>query len=159
MKTTKLAALSAALLTLLAGATACSDSHHNPGAPKADDDQVYTGMLPGADCLGIRYTLHLDYDSDDNNMKGDYKLVETYVVADSTATSRIADAYSVKSKGDFKVSTQDGATRLTLFPKHPGAANDTLYFVQTSDTTLTMTSGTFDLPTTPGLNYTLRLVK
>lgn len=160
MKKNTIAALGAALL--MGSLIACSGKDCRNGAEctvNADDDVTYTGVLPGADCLGIRYTLSLDYDKDDNCLKGDYKLIQTYIVADSTATANQADAYSSKEKGDFKVTDKDGKKYLTLVPKHPGAAADTLYFTQSSDTTLTMTNKSFEESATPGLNYTLRLVK
>ncbi|MDE6084438.1 MAG: copper resistance protein NlpE N-terminal domain-containing protein, partial [Muribaculaceae bacterium] len=80
----------AASAAMLIGATACSEK--NNSAPVGQNEKlVYTGVLPAADVEGIRYTLTLDYDQDDNNMKGDFDLVETYFSTDSVAPMGVKD--------------------------------------------------------------------
>lgn len=151
-------ALAATICLFGAAAISCNGNCNkasNPGSANFDDDATYTGVLPAADCLGIRYTLSLDYDDDSNSTNGDYKLVETYVQNDSTAPLGVKDALSEKSKGDFSVSTKDNMKCLTLVPKR--GSTDTLYFVQNTDSTLTMTNANFEMPVTPG--YTLKIVK
>lgn len=153
MKKTAFWALAASLCLL--GSAACTRGNGNTYNRALDDDQVYTGILPAADCQGIRYTLSLDYDDDNNYTDGDFKLVQTYINGDSIAPSGIKDVLSEKSKGDFRVTDNNNVKALTLTTKRGNAG--TMYFVQTNDSTLTMTNSNFDIPATPG--YTLKLVK
>lgn len=123
---------------------------------KGDVEAVFTGVLPAADCDGIRYTLTLEYDADDKD--GDYKLVETYIQEDSTATTGYKDLRSVASEGDFTVSKQGDKTYLKLVKDAKDSApeaSDNLYFVVDSENAITMTNADFEVSTTPGVNYTL----
>ena len=153
MKKTTLWALGAGICLL--GAAACSNNGNCSARANLDNDQVYTGILPAADCMGIRYSLKLDYDDDHNFTDGDYELLQTYLGSDSVAPSGIKDLLSEKSKGDFTVTDKGNVKALTLVPKR--GTTGTLYFVQTDDSTLTMTNANFEVPATPG--YTLKLVK
>ena len=126
-------------------------------------DELYTGVLPAADCDGIRYTLKLDYDDDDNNMKGDYDLTETYLTADSTAVAGTKDKESFVSEGDFSVIEKEGKKYLKLVKDAKDSnpqAIDLLYFEVTSDSTLLMVNNDLTAPVdSVALNYTLKLAK
>lgn len=122
----------------------------------SDEDMVYTGVLPAADADGVRYTLTLDYDDDDNCMKGDFDLVETNLKCDSVS-GKSCDASSSKSEGDFTVIEKDGNKYLKLVKKHQAAAP--MCFLVSSDSTLTMVNDSLKVSENPKLNYTLKLVK
>lgn len=145
----------------VAGLASCSgDKGCAKGACGVDDDQLYTGVMPAADCEGIRYTLKLDYD--DNFTKGDYDLVETYLAADSTAVNGVRDNVSYKSEGDFTVINKDGKKILKLVKDVKDSnpkATATLNFEATSDSTLVMLNDSLQAPVSDVLNYTLKLVK
>ncbi len=149
-----------ALLTLAMAACDGKDCKGGSCANK-DVDKVYTGVLPAADTDGVRYTLRLDYD--DNGMKGDYDLVETYLQADSLSTVGYKDARSFTSEGDFKVEKKGDKTYLQLIKDQKdssiGSAETPMYFVVDSDSTLTMTNASLEVSTTPGMNYTLKLAQ
>ncbi len=130
---------------------ACSYSKCNKTALHADDDQIYTGLVPGADVYGIRYTLSLDYDDDMKD--GDFKMVQTYVKGDSIG---YRDVKSFKSKGDFIVETRGAEKYLKLMEK--GKAATPIYFQVTNDSTLTMVTDSLQ-PAPSGLDYTLKLVR
>lgn len=155
---------SSLILTLAAlGLTACNNTDKccgNSCKDKMDEDQLFTGVLPAADSEGIRYQLKLDYDH--NFSKGDYDLVETYLVADSTAVTGVADKVSYKSEGDFTVVEQNGKKYLKLLKdikdSHANAASN-LYFEVSSDSTLTMVNADLQPAADKNLNYTLKLVK
>ena len=113
-------------------------------------DVVYTGVIPAADCDGVRYTLSLDYDNNDND--GDYRLVETYLKSDSVAALGYKDVATFASEGDFTVTKQDGKTYLKLVKdKEDSSAKavDTLYFLVDSDSTLTLVNDQLSPPKIP----------
>lgn len=152
----------AALLMLTMGACSndknCGDKacgHHD------DMDKVYTGVIPAADCDGVRYTLHLDYDDHDND--GDYKLVETYLQADTVSALGYKDLRTFASEGDFTVEKQGEKTYLKLVKdvkdSSAGSIETPLYFLVDSDSTLTLTNQALEVPTTPGMNYTLKIAR
>lgn len=134
----------------------------NEGGVCKDKDMVYTGVIPAADTDGIRYSLTLDYDDDDNYMKGDYDLLETYIQSDSTSFTGYKDLKSFKSEGDFTVEKKDGKTYLKLVQdvkdSQAGSNGGPIYFEVASDSTLTMVNAEYQLPTRPQ-DYTLNLVK
>lgn len=79
--------------------TACSNNGANDGAKgKGDKDEVYTGVLPAADATGVKYVLHLEYDDDHGYTDGDYKMYETYFMADSSAVSGQKDVKTFRSE-------------------------------------------------------------
>lgn len=136
---------------------ACQGNCSKNGAcNKADMDEVYTGVIPAADCDGIRYTLTLDYDDDAKD--GDYKLVETYIQADSTSAIGYSDVKTFASEGDFTVNKKGDKTYLKLVKdqkdSQAGSAETPIYFVIDSDSTITMTNADLEIPATPG--YTLK---
>jgi len=161
MKNTLLATATATLLILTG---ACNRDNKSCGNVLSHDhDKTFTGVLPAADVAGIRYTLHLDYDDDHDNTSGDYKLVESYLVADPSAMGGYRDSVSYKSKGDFTVETGKGrrasVSYLRLVPDRKYSNAETLYLLVSSDTTLTLTNDRLEAFNSPGLNYALKLVK
>ncbi len=72
---------------------------------------TYSGILPAADCAGIRYTLTFDY-PDGNNAAtaGTYTLDETYLDADPADANAYKDGRTFKSEGDFTVEAATDAT-------------------------------------------------
>lgn len=142
---------------------ACSNSKKcDRDSCKKSDKVTYVGVLPAADAAGIKYTLHLDYDKD-NWAEGDYKLDETYLEADSTATDGVKDGKSFKSEGDFTVTT-DGAKKILKLAKdfkdsQEGSNDGPLYFVMDSDSTITMVNSELQPAVDSSLNYTLTMTK
>lgn len=153
-------ALYMAATVALLGMSACSGASCDSKSCKADDDKLYTGVVPAADCDGVRYTLKLDYDDDHNYTDGDYDLVQTYIASDSTSALGYKDIRTVKSEGDFTVvKTKDGKTGLKLVEEvRRGQQGETMYFVVDSDSTITMTNSDFETAAS-GLNYTLKLAR
>lgn len=150
--------LTTAALAMLSMA-ACSGEKSCKGevcSKDCKDDVVYTGVMPAADCDGIRYTLLLDYDDDMTD--GDYKLVETYIQADTLSPVGYTDIKSFASEGDFTVNKQDGKTYLKLQEetKNPSATGATTFFLVDSDSTITMTNSDLEVSSIPGMNYTLK---
>ena len=139
--------------------TSCEGGRADHRRADGDRKDVYTGVLPAADCAGIRYTLKLDYDDDHNYTDGDYDLVETYLVADTLARLDYRDSVSYKSKGDFSVATDPrGGKYLELVPDRRFRQADKRYFLVSSDSTLTLTTRDLTLPES-GLDYTLKIVR
>lgn len=150
--------LATAALAMLSMA-ACSGEKSCKGEACSKDsknDVVYTGVMPAADCDGIRYTLLLDYDDDMTD--GDYKLVETYIQGDTLSPIGYTDIKSFASEGDFTVNKQNGKTYLKLQEetKNPSATALTTYFIVDSDSTITMANSDLEASTLPGMNYTLK---
>lgn len=158
----KTALLGGAALLALA-MTACGNCGNKACGNDSKDglDKVYTGVLPAADCDGVRYTLTLDYDH--NQKDGDYDLVETYLRSDSTAMAGYKDIATYRSEGDFTVEKQGEKTYLKLVKdakdSSTGSIETPLYFVVDSDSTLSMANAQLEVPETPGMNYTLKLGK
>lgn len=154
------AAMSVVAMSACSGNKSCDGNKACDGKMKKGD-MVYTGVLPAADTDGVRYTLKLDYD-DDNNKKGDYDLVETYLATDTTATNGYRDDKSFTSEGDFTVIAKEGKDYLQLVQdvkdSMQGSAT-TLNFLVENDSTLVLVNSDFQKSETPGLNYTLKLVK
>lgn len=151
--------IAASVLAMISMAACSGNNRTTVNANPAGDEQVYTGVLPAADCEGIRYTVALDYDHDDND--GDYKMVETYLAADTTSASGVKDLASYKSEGDFTVVTKDGKKYLKLVKDNKDSNADALSnvnFLVESDSTIVMVNADLEQSVT-GLNYTLKLVK
>ncbi len=157
-KTIFAVALAALALTACNSKNCCKDN-----ACASDKQEIYSGILPGADTDGILYTLNVDYDEDDNCLEGDYNLVQTYLAADSVAPTGYKDVKTVRSEGDFKVESKkvDGAEvkYLRLIPdmkdSSPEADSQPMYFVVSSDSTLTMVNSDLKPSENAALNYTL----
>ena len=143
--------LSIAALGVLVSLGACSQCPSKDGqCTKSGGDVVYTGVLPGADVYGIRYTVLLDYDDDEPG--GDYEMVQSYVNLDSTGT--IVDVASFYSEGDFTTGTRDGKKYIQL----SGKGAEQTYFLVTGDDTIEMTNAELTQNTTP-LNSTRTTAK
>ena len=134
---------------------ACSNKSCDNGScsnGKGDRNEVFTGVLPAADCDGIRYTLHLDYDDNGKDLR-----------QDSTGMAGIKDIASFASEGDFVVSQDNGKTIIKLVKDQKdsgaGSVETPIYFIANGDSTLTLTNDSLKVPDTPGLNYTLRRSK
>lgn len=153
-----------ALATL--GFASCDNSQTAQTAPadtaavtaqEKNVDAVYTGVMPAADCVGVRYTLLLDYDKEDKD--GDYTLVETYIQDDKDAPLGYKDVKSFFSEGDFTVEQKDAKKYLKLVKdaddSSKASVDTPLYFVVDSDSTITMANQDLEVSTTPGMNYTL----
>lgn len=119
-----------------------------------DVTEAYSGFLPAADADGIRYTVVLDYDDDNNGTEGDFEMVQTYVVTDTTAASGVADKASFFSKGDFT----RGNSASGEFVKLVSKSGEVTYFLVASDSTLVLVGETMQ-PSDNGLNYTLQRAK
>ncbi len=168
MKTTVLAGATA--LSMLALLASCGNGNKSCNGDKAcsqncDTDKVemYSGILPAADTDGVRYTLKLEYDKDDNFKKGDYELVEQYLAADSTAVGGYRDVKIFHSEGDFTVNTDQGKTVYRLIQdlkdSQAGSNAGPIYFVADNDSTLTMVNADLQPAGNPEMNYTLKLSK
>lgn len=138
-------------------ADGCADSSAVTAQEK-NVDAVYTGVIPAADCDGVRYTLLLDYDKKDKD--GDYTLIETYIKADTAATLGYVDVNSFVSEGDFTMEQKDGKSYLKLVKdakdSSKGSADTPLYFVIDNDSAITLANQNLEVSTTPGMNYTLK---
>ncbi len=160
MKKTMVLATAALAMLSMVGCSGNKSCKGEACTNKCDKDMVYTGVMPAADCDGIRYTLTLDYDDDARD--GDYHLTETYLQADTLSATGYKDLATYASEGDFTISKQGDKTYLKLVkdPKDSSAeASDNLYFVVDGDSTITMTNSHFEVSEMPGMNYTLKLAK
>ncbi len=157
-----MAALAALGLASCGGNNKC-DNKANCDGKCEDKVEVFTGVLPGADNEGVRYTLNLEYDDDHNCTEGDYKLDETYLVADSTATDGVRADKSFKSEGDFTITEKDGKKVYKLVPdakdSNAEATLTPMYFILDNDSTLTMVNAELERSVNPDLNYSLKLAK
>ena len=80
-------------------------------------------------------------------------------MADTLARLDYRDSVSYKSKGDFSVATDPrGGKYLELVPDRRFRQADKLYFLVSSDSTLTLTTRDLTLPES-GLDYTLKIVR
>lgn len=148
----KLFYFTAAATLLTFGACAQKQSPASTSmADRGSVDRVYSGVLPAADADGVRYTVLLDYDDDGNG--GDYDMVETYFMTDSTGVNDIA---SFASEGDFTVGTSDSGQKYLKFD-NDGAGQ--IFFVVDTDSTITLTDASLTPVATPGMNYTLKAAK
>lgn len=113
--------------------------------------RTYEGMLPAADCPGIRYTLTIknrEYSGD-----GTFALTMTYLEAEDgkdVSFSSTGKRYTLKG-----VPGNDNATVWQLVPDD-GDSNTNL--LVDTDSTLTLLGADFKKPDS-GLNYTIKLVK
>ena len=156
------AALSVLGMAACSGNKTCNGDKACGKCTDGDRKELYTGVLPSADTDGIRYTLSLEYD-DDNPNKGDYDLIETYLVGDSTAVTGYSDDKSFKSEGDFSVMKKDGKSYLKLVldvkDSAVGSSEGPTYFLVESDSTIVLVNSDLEVSQAPGLNYTLKLSK
>ncbi len=174
----KIMTLAAAGALIALAATGCSDAKQkaadvadaatSPASSAVEAitnsaSPTYSGILPAADCAGIRYTLTFDY-PDGNNAAtaGTYTLDETYLDADPADANAYKDGQTFKSEGDFTVEAATDATagkkyiKLVEKPADPTATPSTLYFLIDSPESLTLVGADLQ-PAASGLNYTLTL--
>lgn len=148
----------AAGMALMSMAACSGNCSKDEACKKSDVKEVYTGVLPAADCDGVRYTLTLDYDDDSRD--GDYNLVETYLQADTTEMTGYKDVKTFASEGDFTVEKKGDKTYIKLVKdqkdSQAGSADTPMYFVVDSNSAITMTNANLEVSETPGMNYTLR---
>ena len=112
---------------------------------------VYEGILPAADCEGIKYLLTIQ--SQENSGNGNYSLTTTYIGADKGKDQ------SFQSKG--KRLTQRGIPsnkNATVYQLIPEDGSESIFFLAQGDSTLTLLSSDMELPES-GLNYTIKKVK
>ncbi|MDE7407295.1 MAG: copper resistance protein NlpE N-terminal domain-containing protein [Muribaculaceae bacterium] len=109
---------------------ACADKQNTQTvSDHSDIDKVYTGVLPSADADGVRYTVLMDYDDDNNG--GEYDMVQTYFTTDSVGN--INDIATFVSDGDFTVATSDTGKK---YLKFSGDGSGEMYFLNHSDSTI-----------------------
>lgn len=139
----------------------CNGDSCGTKCKKGDKIEVFTGVMPAADADGVRYTLHLEFDDDDND--GDYKLVESYLQADSTAVGGFKDIKTFASEGDFYIKQKDGKTyyefKKDQKDSQPGALDTPAYFLVDSDSTITMVNAQLEVAADSTMNYTLKLAR
>lgn len=158
MKAIYLFAAGALAFTACTGKTAADTA---ATSSDADRQETYVGVLPAADCEGIRYTLELDYSDDKGATGGDYDLTEVYLQADSTAVGGTRDGQTYLTEGDFQVKTgtpSDPSQKyIELTPDAKYAStSSTLYFLVDSDSSITLVGADLTRTDSP-LNYTLTL--
>lgn len=157
------AGLSMLTMAACSGNKTCNGDKSCGGCADGDKKELYTGVVPAADTDGVRYMLSLEFDDDHNYNKGDYDLIETYLKADTTATTGYADGKSFKSEGDFTVMQKDGKSYLKLVQdvkdSEKGSNAGPIYFLVESDSTIVMVNSDLQVSENPDLNYTLKLSK
>ncbi len=114
--------------------------------PAAVEAVVYEGTLPAADCEGIVYNLALTADADNN---GTYELSETYLTETPSDPEVTKGTYTLNSV------TPDGKVLKYYALTPDGDEAVAMIFVEVNDSTITMANQEFELPETPGLNYSL----
>ena len=157
MKKTFFVSAAAVALLSLAACSGNKSASDQTVAEETSKNVTYDGILPAADCDGIRYTLNLDYAGDND---GSYKLDQIYLIVDKTVPSGYKDKASFKSEGNFAVESKDAKKYIKLTEAaKPDATPEVMYFLVDSDSTLTMVNADLEVSTSPGLNYTLKLEK
>jgi len=154
----KLLFIATAVIAIL-GMAACSgkkaaETTETTDTTTTTTKTAYTGIVPGADCDGIWYTLQLN--------DGKYDLIETYIALDSTANLGINEILSVKSEGTYAMVNGEGDNAansyLKLTPDVNDSAAQALYFLNATDSTITMVNAALEMPAAPDY-YTLKVVK
>ncbi|MDE5552708.1 MAG: hypothetical protein K2M03_06100 [Muribaculaceae bacterium] len=157
----------------LVGLASCNCNNSDKVCPNKaagndnDKEVLYSGILPNADAQGTVYTLKLEFDADDNYNEGDFTLVENSLATDTVAASGLKILASSYSKGDFRKEAKqvDGTTinYVRLMPDAKDAlgnpSNASMYFIINEDESLTMVNAELQRSETPGLDYTLSVVK
>lgn len=154
------------------GFTACCDKTDScdKAAGKcctADQEVLYTGILPAADAQGTVYTLKLEFEKEHGCTDGDYTMVETTLAADTVAASGLKEVATSYTKGDFRKESKqvDGATveYIRLLPDAKDALGtpsaSSMYFLVEEDGSLTMVGADLQKSVVSELNYTLTVVK
>ncbi len=149
----KLFFIATATIAIL-GMAACSGKKAAETTETADTTVVakaaYTGILPGADCDGIWYTLQLN--------DGNYDMIETYFALDTTANLGINEILSIKSEGTYATVDTNGYSYIRLTPSVNDSAVEDICFLNATDSTLILLNEELETPTAPDF-YTLTAVK
>ncbi len=116
----------------------------NDTASVANDSLVYEGIVPAADCAGIRYCIALDARKEAFSMKEDYMESEAKV-KDSFNEKGTVEPYSKNGKKGLKLSNG----------KNDGSE---LYFVSVGDSILRMVNDELEEATSAN-SYDLKLRK
>ncbi len=115
--------------------------------------ETYEGVLPAADCEGIRYNLVIQTDEDSIGGDGLYQLSMTYLGADNGKDK------TFKSKG--KKVTLHGTPKnkkATVYQLVPTDGEESINFLVATDSTLTLVGEDFQ-PAQSNLNYTITKIK
>ena len=146
----KLLFVATAVIALF-GMAACNGKKaaeaEEPAAEATAVKAAYTGVLPGADCDGIWYTLQLN--------DGKYDMIETYFALDTAANAGINEILSVKSEGTVETIEKGDFSYIKLTPATEDAA---ICFLNATDSTLIMLNAELETPAAPDF-YTLNIVK
>ena len=121
--------------------TAVADSSGADTTAAATDSLVYEGMVPAADCEGIRYRVAMDAAKKNFSMKEDYMETEKKVKETFYETGKIAP-YEKAGKKALKFTT---------------TGNDSYYFLAVDGNTLRLVNE--DLEEGVAGNYDLKLAK
>ena len=121
--------------------TAVADSSGADTTAAATDSLVYEGMVPAADCEGIRYRIAMDAAKKNFSMKEDYMETEKKVKDTFYETGKIAP-YEKAGKKALKFTT---------------TGNDSYYFLAVDGNTLRLVNE--DLEEGVAGNYDLKLAK
>lgn len=121
--------------------TAVADSSGADTTAAATDSLVYEGMVPAADCEGIRYRIAMDAAKKNFSMKEDYMETEKKVKETFYETGKIAP-YEKAGKKALKFTT---------------TGNDSYYFLTVDGNTLRLVNE--DLEEGVAGNYDLKLAK
>lgn len=121
--------------------TAVNDSNASDSAKAAGDSLVYEGMVPAADCAGIRYRVAMDAAKKNFSMKEEYMETDTKVKETMFEDGSIAP-YEKAGKKALKLTTK---------------GNDSYYLMTVDDNTLRMVNE--DLEEGVAGNYDLKLAK
>lgn len=151
------------LMTITSCSSKCENKTDNLCPNKTE---VYTGVIPAADALGLRYTLLLSFNDDNSRMNGDYKAVETFLAGDTASITGVKDMSSFISAGNFSLIKGDGENTGKSYIKLEQGKGEksigepyTTFFLIDSDSTITMVNEMLQPSEMPGVNYTLKLVK
>ena len=138
-----------ALVAMVACSGKKAEATEEAAAPETTTSvkAAYTGVLPGADCDGIWYTLQLNGDK--------YDMIETYFALDSAANGGINELVSVKSEGTVESLEKGGFNYIKLTPSTNDAA---ICFLNATDSTIIMLNADLETPAAPDF-YTLNIVK
>lgn len=121
--------------------TVVNDSNATGSTKAATDSLVYEGMVPAADCEGIRYRIAMDAAKKNFSMKEDYMETEKKVKETFYETGKIAP-YEKAGKKALKFTT---------------TGNDSYYFLTVDGNTLRLVNE--DLEEGVAGNYDLKLAK
>lgn len=126
-----------------AGTVADSTNVVTNSSSVATDSLVYEGMMPAADCAGIRYRIAMDARKKNFTMKEEYMESDTKV-KDTFNEKGTVEPYSKNGKEGIKLGTGNNGSEL--------------YFVSVGDSVLRMVNEDLEEAVTTN-NYDLKLKK